>query len=180
MLEWKARWKMGLVVFVVLGLCACGSSEEPTGARGAPAPEAAAASSTAVNESEGGFGLGEPRGDIDRFFGVYGDPEYPTELRGQFFVVEAKRPRGAEQAPEIPPGFLAIGAMWGDVAPMSMKSLSEAKFEQVDLSDFAPAQPTVVEFAFGPDGKAVALTFTSGFEEFQHRVRLGDIPDSWQ
>ena len=127
-------------------------------------------------EPSGDFHLGEPRDDVKRFFGIYGEAG-----RGQFFVTEAKRPKFAEQAPEIPPGYLAIGAMWGDVAPMHMKSFSETKFEHVDLSDFAPDEPSVAEFEFGPDGNAVALTFTGGgFSEFGRRVRLSDLPEDWQ
>ena len=126
--------------------------------------------------ASGDFHLGEPRDDVERYLGLYGEPG-----RGQFFVTEAKRPKYAEQSPEMPPGYLAIGAMWGDVAPMHMKSHSETKFEQVDLSDFAPEKPNVAEFEFGPDGKAVALTFTSGgFTEYGRRVRVGDVPDQWR
>lgn len=163
---------MILTCVVAVTLWACGGSNDQ--ANQPVETETIAAASKADS-----FYLGEPRDDVQRFFGVYGDPNNPTELRGQFFVTEAKRPREAEQAPEIPPGYLAIGAMWADVAPMSMMSLSDSTFQQIDLSDFAPAEPTVVEFEFGADGKATALTFTTGFQEFRHRVRIGELPEGW-
>ena len=47
--------------------------------------------------------------------------------------------------------------------------------------DFAPDEPSVAEFEFGPDGIAVALTFTSGsFSDFGRRVRVGNLPEEWQ
>ena len=181
MLEVKSNRRAALMLAALLALGACGggATEEEAGQAGGK--EAAEASAPADSgggapEAADDFYLGKPRDDVERYFGLYGDPG-----RGQFFVTEAKRPKYAEQAPEIPPGYLAIGAMWGDVAPMSMKSLSETKFEQVDLSDFAPDEPSVAEFAFGPDGIAVALTFTSGsFSDFGRRVRVGNLPEEWQ
>lgn len=163
---------MILLGVAVLTLWACGGSNEQ--ANQPVEPDTVAAESKASS-----YYLGEPRDDVQRFFGIYGDPNAPDAGRGQFFVTEAKRPRGAEQAPEIPRGYLAIGAMWADVAPMSMMSLSDSTFQQVDISDFAPAEPAVVEFEFGSEGKATGLTFTTGFQEFRHRVRIGELPEGW-
>lgn len=171
----RASW-----VFFLLALClGCGGGTVDS----EPAVEQSAdQEQTTRQEAESGFHLGEPLADVQRYVGVYGDPNAPDEGRGQFFVAEAKRPRGAEQAPEIPPGYLAIGAMWADVAPMNMKSLSESRFEQVDLSSFPPAELAVAEFEFGADGQATTLTFTrgSGLTEFGTRERLRDLPDDWR
>ena len=180
MLEGKSNRRAALMLAALLALGACGggATEEAGRAGGKEAAEASAPADLGggAPEAADDFYLGKPRDDVERYFGLYGDPG-----RGQFFITEAKRPKYAEQSPEIPPGYLAIGAMWGDVAPMSMKSLSETKFEQVDLSDFAPDEPSVAEFQFGPDGIAVALTFTSGsFSDFGRRVRVGNLPEEWQ
>jgi len=180
MLTVKSNRRAAYVMVVLLAVAACGCSWTDEAGR-ADNGEAAGASPPIDSGGEtpqppGNFHLGEPRDDLERYLGLYGDPG-----RGQFFVAEARRPEYAEQAPEIPPGYLAIGAMWGDVAPMHMKSHSEMKFEQVDLSDFAPDEPSVAQFEFGPDGRAVALTFTSGgMSEFGRRPRVGDLPADWR
>lgn len=164
-----------LAALFALGACGGGGAIEQAGG-GTEPPAARADSGRGAPQPAGDYYLGTPRDDVKRYFGLYGDPG-----RGQFFVTEAKRPKYAEQSPEIPPGYLAIGAMWGDVAPMSMKSLSGTKFEQVDISDFAPPEPNIAEFEFGPGGKAVAMTFTSGaLSEFGRRSRVGDLPAEWR
>ena len=164
------RWALMLAGLLVLGACGGGSTDAGGGSGGE------AASGSTPTDSGGGFFLGERLDHVERYFGLYGEQGV-----GQFFVVEAKRPLEAERAPKIPPGYLAIGAMWADVAPMYMKSLSENKFEQVDQSDFAPEVLNVAEFEFGPDGKPVALTFTQGdLSQYGRRERIGDVPAEWQ
>jgi hypothetical protein len=123
------------------------------------------------------FWLGTPRGDLERFYGLYGDPDKPGR---DFFVVEAKRPKFAEQAPEIPPGYLMIGAMWGDVAPWYMKALSDTKFEQQTLGDFKPPEPIVVVFEAAEGQNAAALTFETVFADRGRLKRLGDVPEEWR
>ena len=171
------------LALVLALLAACGGAPGG-GESGASAVEDTATEETptAGQEPESDYYLGKPLADVERYVGLYGDPASPEEGRGQFFVTEAKRPAGAEQAPEIPPGYLAIGAMWADVAPMNMQSLSESRFEQVDLSSFPPEELAVAEFEFGADGTATALTFTSGsgLTEFGRRERLGDLPEEWR
>jgi len=173
-----------LATFLLLAACGGGASNESdaTNAGGATAPPSgpAGAKTEAKTVTESDYWLGAPRDDIARFLGTYGDAANPDQGRGKFVVMEAKRPREAEQAPEIPPGYLMIAPIWADVANLSMKSLSDTTFEHVTLSDFAPPEPIVVEFELGPDGNAVALTFTSGMGEFGRRQRLGDIPADWR
>jgi hypothetical protein len=113
----------------------------------------------------------------EELHGLYGDPDKPGR---DFFVVEAKRPKFAEQAPEIPPGYLMIGAMWGDVAPWYMKALSDTKFEQQTLGDFKPPEPIVVVFEAAEGQNAAALTFETVFADRGRLKRLGDVPEEWR
>jgi hypothetical protein len=132
---------------------------------------------SAFGENEKGqFWLGEPLEDVQRYCGVYGSAEQPNR---DFFVTEAKRPPLAERAPEIPPGYLMIGAMWGDVSPWYMKSISATRFEQQVRGDFGPPEPFVVEFELDENGEAVAMTFKTGFEERGRLERKGDLPEGW-
>lgn len=177
-LQSNGRATVLLAGLLVLGACG-GSSPDGSGGSGVSAVEGnvpANSSNGGAQKSGGEFFLGEPLDDVERYFGLYGEQRI-----GQFLVIEAKRPKYAERAPEVPPGYVAIAAMWADVSPMYMKSLSESRFEQVDLSDFAPEVLNVVEFEFGPDGKPVALTFTQGdLSQYGRRERIGDVPAEWQ
>jgi len=126
---------------------------------------------------QGDYWLGEPRDDLERFFGLYGDADHPGR---DFLVLEAKRPKWAEQAPEIPPGYLMIGATWGDVAPWSMKAVSDNRFEQQSLGDLQPAEPIVVVFEAAEGQNAVAITFATVFSDRGRLKRLGDVPEEWR
>jgi hypothetical protein len=121
------------------------------------------------------FPLGEPRDDLARFYGLYGDPSDPNGRN--FFVTEAVTPPFAEQAPQIPPGYIMIGAMWGDVAPWYMKSLSETRFEQ--QWTMAGMEPIIVEFELDNDGNAIAITFETGFADRGRLHRIGDLPEGF-
>lgn len=163
-----------LALLGLLSATACGSEQA-----GGDAQQSAVATEPSSENASGEtneFYLGEPRDDIERFFGLYGPPD-----GRKMFVTEAKRPEYAERAPEIPPGYLAIGAMWGDVAPMQMRSLSETAFEHANRADSAPGEPSIAEFEIGPDGDAVALTFTQGiFVDMGRLERAGDLPEKWR
>ncbi|MEZ5333106.1 MAG: hypothetical protein R2991_13900 [Thermoanaerobaculia bacterium] len=107
------------------------------------------------------------------YYGVYADSDQPSR---QWFVSEAKRPQFAEHAPEVPPGHLMIGALFGDVAPWQMKTLSETDFEQAWVME--GQEPVTVRFELDADGRAVALTFTDPMLADQGRLeRRGDLPD---
>lgn len=58
---------------------------------------------------------GQPRDDLERFTGVYGDPNNPKSARQLWVNVSCD-------------GYLVIGAMWGDAAPLWMRSESENVF----------------------------------------------------
>lgn len=186
-----------LVLSTCLTLVSCGSEGTSKGGIGEENEMAAALRASQPNEisenlrsggpkepasSSGGrkqndFWLGTPRNDLERFYGLYGDPDNPGR---DFFVLEAKRPKFAEQAPEIPPGYLMIGATWGDVAPWYMKAITETKFEQQTLGDFKPPEPIVVVFEAAEGQNAVALTFETVFADRGRLKRLGDVPEEWQ
>jgi hypothetical protein len=124
-------------------------------------------------EADEGFALGAPRDDLERFYGIYGDPANPGR---DFFVAEAEPPLGSDM--EVPPGYLMIGAMWGDVAPWYMESVSDRRFEQRWVGDFGHA--VIAEFDLGGDGSAVALTFETVFDDRGRLERLRDLPKEWQ
>jgi hypothetical protein len=129
----------------------------------------------ATATAQDSFPLGEPRNDLERFYGVYGDPN--DNSGRNFFVTQARTPPYAEQAPQIPEGYLMIGAMWGDVAPWYMKSVSETRFEQQWVN--SGAEPIVVEFELDPDGNAVALSFDTVFADRGRLARVGDLPEGF-
>ena len=186
-----------LVLSTCLTLVSCGSESTSKGGIGEENEMAAAlrasqpnevakeAYSGGTNESvaptggaqQNDFWLGAPRDDLERCNGLYGDPDNPGR---DFFVVEAKRPKFAEQAPEVPPCYLMIGAMWGDVAPWYMKALSETKFEQQTLGNFKPPEPVVAVFEAAEGQDAVAITFETVFVDRGRLKRLGDVPEEWR
>lgn len=119
------------------------------------------------------YALGEPRQDLHRFYGVYGSADEPGR---DFFVARAEN--RMMEGRGIPPGYLMVGAMWGDVAPWYMKSLGELRFEQQWTRP--GAEPLVVEFETDENGNAVAMRFLSGFLADRGRVeREGELPEGW-
>lgn len=119
------------------------------------------------------FALGEPRDDLERFYGVYGSDDRPGR---DFFVTRARN--RAMEGREIPPGYLMIGAMWGDVAPWYMKAVGELRFEQQWTNP--GAEPLVVEFVTDGEGRAVGMRFVSGFLADRGQVeRHEDLPEGW-
>ena len=156
------------------GSNAPGSIEAP---EAAPPTAAGDPASAAPLSSKAHELLGQPLTDPPRFYGLYANPDTPNR---QWFVTEAKRPEYAEQAPEVPPGYLMIGAMFADVAPWQMKTLSETEFEQAWVPDYQP-EPAAVVFELGDDGRAVAMKFTDPQNAAQGRLeRQGDLPQDWQ
>ena len=176
-------------ILLLLALGACGGPEEPGAGDAAPDPGARETAAVTPGEAEaesvppegaGAEGLdkwGPPLEDPERYYGVYASPERPDR---EWFVAEAKRPVWAERAPKIPPGHLAVGAMFGDVAPWNMRTLSETEFEQAEVSPGQPA-PVTVAFELGEGGRAVAFRFTHEAAAAEGRLaRVGDLPERWQ
>lgn len=119
------------------------------------------------------YALGEPRDDLERFHGVYGSDDQPNR---DFFVTQASNPRG--EGRPIPPGYLMIGAMWGDVAPWYMKSVGKTRFEQQWTSP--GSEPLVVEFDTDAEGHVVSMRFVEGFLSDRGEVqRNGELPEGW-
>ncbi|MDZ7842401.1 MAG: hypothetical protein U5R46_16500 [Gammaproteobacteria bacterium] len=145
--------------------------QEPADSAGGSGAEASASGGDAVAPSDESYPLGEPRDDLERFHGVYGD----GASNRNFFVTAAEPPRYSEQ--EIPPGYLMIGAMWGDVAPWYMKSLSETRFEQQWVNP--GGEPITAVFEVDGDGKARALVFETVFADRGRLERVGDLPEGW-
>jgi hypothetical protein len=105
---------------------------------------------------------GPARKDLSRFYGVYG----AADSRRQVFVRETCD------------GHLQLGAMWGDVAPWTMKSLSDATFEQAFVPSMQTTPPLKIVFELGEDGKAHAVRHPL-LGEMQTAARAGDLPDGW-
>lgn len=171
------RTVAALALCLTLGLSACGGNdgEESAGTdRPAGAGEAdAGAGEVRASDQPEEFALGAPRDDLQRFYGVYGDPDNPGR---DFFVAAAELPPGSDR--ELPEGYLMIGAMWGDVAPWYMRSVSDTRFEQQWVGDFGRAK--IVEFEPGDGGQAQALTFETVFDDRGRLQRLSDLPERWR
>lgn len=190
MFEIKLKELVTLALLSSVALTACGDPEDQSVRTTRESPESLPAvvadedsSSDRENPTrpltetpDSGHVLGEPLDHPEHYYGLYANPNTPTR---QWFVAEAKRPKYAEQAPEVPPGYLAIGAMFGDVAPWHMRTLSDTEFEQA-WADHSP-DPAIVEFELGDDGNAVAMAFTNDQLASEGRlVRQGDLPEGWE
>ena len=121
------------------------------------------------------FPLGEPRDDLERFYGLYGDPN--DDDGRSFFVAKAEQPIWAEQATPIPEGYIMIGAMWGDAAPWFLRSLSETRFEQQWVME--GIEPIVLEFELDQNGNPIAIMFETVFADRGRLERLGDLPEGF-
>ena len=121
--------------------------------------------------------LGMPLAEPERYYGVYATEAEPNR---SWFVAAAKRPPYAEQAPEVPPGYLSLGAMFGDVAPWHLKTISATEFVQAYPGP-GQAEPVAIRFELDSEGRAAAFTFTGGAYVPPGRfLRVGDLPDGWE
>lgn len=131
----------------------------------------------AAGGANGEPALGTPLFEPDRYYGVYATEAEPNR---SWFVAAAKRPPYAEQAPEVPPGYLSLGAMFGDVAPWHLKTLSATEFVQAYPGP-GQAQPVAIRFELDAEGRTTAFTFTGGAHVPSGRfLRIGDLPDGWE
>lgn len=115
--------------------------------------------------------LGEPRDDLDRFYGLYGTPGDATGRN--YRVAPAEAPIWMERL-EIPDGYLMLSPVWGDGQLWFMASIGDARFERRLQGDFG--SETVVRFETGPDGRAEAMVFETGPDDRARLERLGDLP----
>ncbi len=121
-------------------------------------------------------GLGPAIQSPERYYGLYAAPDRPNR---QWFITEARNPEYAEFAPDVPPGHLMLGAMFGDVAPWQLRTLSETEFVQARLSAGAN-EPIEIEFRLDDSSRATALRFSGGpFANEAWLERVGDLPEGW-
>ncbi|MGH7563824.1 MAG: hypothetical protein ACREK5_05325 [Gemmatimonadota bacterium] len=125
---------------------------------------AEAAEAARGDEPEWRFDRGEPRDDLARFHGLYGDPGDAGPVARRLWVSGAC-------------GYLTIGATWGDVAPWVMRSVSERVF--IASSTYAGVEPLEVEFRMASDGSAEALTHNGRFVIEKSLARMGELPEGW-
>lgn len=101
---------------------------------------------------------GPARDDLGRFAGEYGNSSHPGRT---FFVTRTCD------------GHLAVGAMWGDVAPWVMKPLSDTEFAEPRAGPSGTA--IGVSFDAPAGGNATAMRFSAGFEDWGTLQRTGDL-----
>ena len=101
---------------------------------------------------------GQPRDDLDRFKGVYGDLDEPESTRQLWVNVSCD-------------GYLVVGAMWGDAAPWWMRSESENVFTLEDSFNN-------IRMEFGSNGSATKMTHNLEFMEGP-LLRVGPLPEEW-
>lgn len=103
---------------------------------------------------------GEPRNDLERFTGLYGDPEESNPNRNLWVTVSCD-------------GYLVSGAMWGDAAPWWMKSESDRVFTYQDSFN-----KLRMEFETDANGKAVRMIHDLEFMKSPVE-RIGPLPEEW-
>ena len=117
------------------------------------------------------YALGEPRADLDRFYGLY---QLPDSENRRLFVAPADN--GIPDRP-IPDGYSMVGAMWGDAANWFMKSLSDTEFEQQWTNGLEPVR---ISFITDADGDAEAMSIRSRYMNYDRMERVGDLPEGWR
>jgi hypothetical protein len=106
---------------------------------------------------------GEPRDDLARFFGLYGDPADTSSSAWRMYVTARC-------------GYLLVGGMWGDAAPWEMRSVGPTSFTLTYVDEYN--SPNDVAFRTGPDGHASAMEH--GFDFLKTPLpRVGDLPEGW-
>ena len=101
---------------------------------------------------------GQPRDDLKRFTGLYGDPSDPN--RKLWVTISCD-------------GYLVSGAMWGDVAPWWMKSVGDNVFAYQDSFN-----KLRMEFETDGNGKAVRMKHDLKYLKSPLK-RLGPLPDNF-
>jgi hypothetical protein len=111
--------------------------------------------------------LGPARADLGRFHGVYGDPKAQRTPRN--FSVD-----------QTCDGHVRIGAMWGDVAPWVLKSVSDTAFASA-WEDPSLPHPLRVTFHTDASGRAAAMSHNilSNEDQLTRLERLGDLPKGY-
>lgn len=109
--------------------------------------------------------FGPKRNDLSRFKGRYADPNRANEYH-VWSVGETC----------VDSGYLALAAMWGDVAPWRLASESDLVFtEPYPQPNYEPFR---LAFQAAPDGSITAALMSGPFEGTLER--LGDLPKGWE
>lgn len=108
--------------------------------------------------------LGQPRDDLERFYGRYEGADI------DWIVAPAKASMEMQDQGrgQIPRGYMMIYAARGDVAPWYMKSVGDARFEATTVT----GADVVAEFQVGTDNSASAMILDT---EYQDRVRYEHV-----
>jgi len=106
--------------------------------------------------------MGEPRSDLQRFVGLYGDPAQQGDTpRDLFALVRCD-------------GYLVIGATWGDASNWNMRSTSDLAFE----AELFQGRMVHVTFQMSPDGTPRSLTHDQ--EGLDSPLQyIGPVPEGW-
>ena len=102
---------------------------------------------------------GEPRDDLERFTGLYADPQSNSTTRQLWVQVSCD-------------GYLVSGAMWGDASPWWLRSESENEFSY--SSSFSNIR---MEFRTSTDG---TLEMVHDLEFMESPLkRVDSLPEDW-
>ena len=105
---------------------------------------------------------GPARTDLERFAGLYSDPATPDERKSFFVAV------GCD-------GRLVTGAMWADVSPWWMTSVSDLVFVYEDSWT-----KIRMEFEAGSGGSASGMTHDRADILPSPLTRIGPLPPEWR
>lgn len=102
---------------------------------------------------------GQPRSDLERFTGLYGDPENTDSSRKLWVTVSCD-------------GYLVSGAMWGDVSPWWLTSDSENVFTYEDSFNN-------LRMEFVNEGHALKMIHDLDFLK-SPLIKTGPLPENWE
>jgi len=134
------------------------AQDETAAYTGMPAPNRSPLPQPKAEPQPESHPLGAPRDDLDRFLGLYGDPNRADEHRTLWVAKSCD-------------GYLVAGASWGDASPWWMRSMSDVVFEAT---------------VFG--GEKLRFEFPAQPQSMVHQLdylpsplpRLGPLPDDGQ
>ena len=142
----------------VLQMMAVVGQDETAAYMGMPAPSQNPQPQPKTEPQPEPHPLGTPRDDLDRFLGLYGDPNRADEHRTLWVAKSCD-------------GYLVAGASWGDASPWWMRSMSDTAFEAT---------------VFG--GEKLGFEFPAQPQSMVHQLdympnplpRIGPLTDDWQ
>lgn len=102
--------------------------------------------------------LGTPRDDLNRFMGLYGDPNRADEHRTLWVAKSCD-------------GYLVAGASWGDASPWWLRSMSDTVFEATVFA----GEVLRFEFPAQPQSMVHQLDYLPN-----PLPRVGPLPDGWE